>query len=218
MTLLDVERNPRLEVSVSKKLKEIHMRGYDDQALLEKMAAGIMSRDYSSVDEAARQVLGEDTGANVDRLRRKFRSEAWFEKGLQMHVEEEIRKRGLVSASELAPRQNSLQMIWSFVKRWVFWFWLTILPFIDFVDPAHTGRPHKIPFSDFVGRKCILLAPCLLFTCLWIVATTTFAQGWAGFGMTIPLVFTGLGVQFVGEKLTTLRLYRFRKPDFSIIR
>jgi hypothetical protein len=193
------------------------MRGYDDQALLERMAVGIMTRDFSSVDEAARQVLGEDAGANVDRLRRKFRSEAWFEKGLQMHVEEEIKKRGLVSAPELVTRQNSLQMVWSFIRRWVLWFWLTVLPFIDLVDPAYTGRPKRIPFFDQIGRKFILLAPFLLLVGVWTVATATYLHGLIGFVSALSSVFAGLGMQFAGEKLTKLRLYRFRKPDFSII-
>jgi hypothetical protein len=54
-------------------------RGYDDS--------------ISSVDEAARSVLGEDAGSNVDRLRRKFREQGWYERGLADYVEAEIIRR-----------------------------------------------------------------------------------------------------------------------------
>lgn len=57
------------------------MRGYDDTQELKKMARGIMTGEYTSVEQAARAVLNEDGGSNVDRLRRKFRQDNWFVKG-----------------------------------------------------------------------------------------------------------------------------------------
>lgn len=71
-------------------------RGYDDTTYLTEMAAGLVSRKFNSVDEAAKAVLAEDGGSNVDRLRRKFREQGWYEKGLAAHVEAEIKRRGLV--------------------------------------------------------------------------------------------------------------------------
>jgi hypothetical protein len=72
-------------------------RGYDDAGYLSEMAAGLVSRRYSSVDEAAKSVLCEEGGSNVDRLRRKFREQNWYEKGLDAHVEAEIASRGLIA-------------------------------------------------------------------------------------------------------------------------
>lgn len=68
-------------------------RGYDDSAALVEMADGLITRRYSSVDEAAKTVLCEDGGSNVDRLRRKFREQNWYEKGLEAYVERELEKR-----------------------------------------------------------------------------------------------------------------------------
>lgn len=72
-------------------------RGYDDTRYLTEMASGLVSRRYASVDEAAKAVLCEDAGSNVDRLRRKFREQGWYEKGLAAHVEAEIASRGLIT-------------------------------------------------------------------------------------------------------------------------
>lgn len=54
--------------------------GYDDSTNLKAMADGIVVKKYGSVDEAAKNVLGEDGGSNVDRLRRKFREQGWYER------------------------------------------------------------------------------------------------------------------------------------------
>lgn len=70
-------------------------RGYDDTGYLQEMAKGLIVRTWGSVDEAAKAVLGEEAGSNVDRLRRKFREQNWYERGLTDHVEAEIRRRGL---------------------------------------------------------------------------------------------------------------------------
>lgn len=78
-------------------------RGYDDNAYLKEMADGIISRRFASVDEAARAVLCEEPGSNVDRLRRKFREQGWYERGLNDFVEAEIARRG--SKIEEVPRQ-----------------------------------------------------------------------------------------------------------------
>ncbi|MNU39079.1 hypothetical protein D3C71_277670 [compost metagenome] len=72
-------------------------RGYDDTNYLTEMATGLVSRRYASVDEAAKAVLREDAGSNVDRLRRKFREQGWYDKGLAAHVEAEIASRGLIA-------------------------------------------------------------------------------------------------------------------------
>jgi hypothetical protein len=74
--------------------RSIAPRGYDDNAYLKEMADGIVSRRFSSVDEAARAVLCEEPGSNVDRLRRKFREQGWYERGLNDYVEAEIARRG----------------------------------------------------------------------------------------------------------------------------
>lgn len=71
-------------------------RGYDDTETLRRMSAGIFSREFGSVDEAAKAVLKEDGGSNVDRLRRKYREQNWHERGLSEYVEAEIARRGLV--------------------------------------------------------------------------------------------------------------------------
>ena len=71
---------------------------YDDSANLRAMANGIIMRQFNSVDEAAKAVLGEDGGLNVDRLRRKYREQNWHEKGLAAFVEAEIAKRNLIVA------------------------------------------------------------------------------------------------------------------------
>ncbi|NTF16868.1 hypothetical protein G6L37_00315 [Agrobacterium rubi] len=71
-------------------------RGYDDTRYLGEMAAGLVTRRYQKVDEAAKAVLGEDGGSNVDRLRRKFREQNWYEKGLSDYMEAEIASRNLI--------------------------------------------------------------------------------------------------------------------------
>lgn len=49
-------------------------RGYDDKENLMKMAVGLDDGTFSSVHQAARFVLDEDGGPNVDRLPRKYRA------------------------------------------------------------------------------------------------------------------------------------------------
>ena len=71
-------------------------RGYDDTGYLSEMAAGLVSRRFTSVDEAARAVLDDEAGSNVDRLRRKFREQGWYEKGLAAHVDAVILSRHLI--------------------------------------------------------------------------------------------------------------------------
>lgn len=65
---------------------ETQVRGYDDTKYLEAMGQGIMAGEFSSVEQAARAVLGEVSGSNVDRLRRKFRKEGWFVKSRDEYV------------------------------------------------------------------------------------------------------------------------------------
>lgn len=74
------------------------IKGYDDSAYLKAMADGIITRQFNSVDEAAKAVLGEEGGSNVDRLRRKYREQNWHEKGLAAFVEAEIARRDLIAA------------------------------------------------------------------------------------------------------------------------
>lgn len=69
------------------------VRGYDDTALLKEMADGIVTRRYGSVDEAAKAVLGNSPVSNADRLRRKFREQNWYERGLNDYVEAELQRR-----------------------------------------------------------------------------------------------------------------------------
>ncbi|MCV9964773.1 hypothetical protein OIU34_23050 [Pararhizobium sp. BT-229] len=73
--------------------KTISLRGYDDSPYLKEMADGIITRRFASVDEAAKAVLDEEAGSNVDRLRRKFREQNWYERGLNDYVEAEINRR-----------------------------------------------------------------------------------------------------------------------------
>ncbi|NTF17792.1 hypothetical protein G6L37_05215 [Agrobacterium rubi] len=68
-------------------------RGYDDTAYLAEMADGVIRKRFTSVDEAARSVLGEDGGSNVDRLRRKYREQNWHDRGLYAYVEAEVARR-----------------------------------------------------------------------------------------------------------------------------
>jgi hypothetical protein len=69
------------------------VRGYDDSPYLKEMADGIITRRFASVDEAAKVVLDEEAGSNVDRLRRKFREQNWYDRGLNDYVEAEINRR-----------------------------------------------------------------------------------------------------------------------------
>lgn len=75
------------------------VRGYDDSAYLKQMADGLVTREYGAVDEAAKAVLDEESGSNVDRLRRKFREQGWYERGLQDYVQTEIKKRGMIKGT-----------------------------------------------------------------------------------------------------------------------
>jgi hypothetical protein len=69
------------------------VKGYDDSAALQEMAAGVITRRFASVDEAAKAVIGEASGSNVDRLRRKYREQNWHQKGLDDYVDAEIKRR-----------------------------------------------------------------------------------------------------------------------------
>jgi hypothetical protein len=80
--------------------KTVSMRGYDDSPYLKEMADGIVVRRFASVDEAAKSVLNEEAGSNVDRLRRKFREQNWYERGLNDYVEAEINRRASVDADD----------------------------------------------------------------------------------------------------------------------
>ncbi|NTF17011.1 hypothetical protein G6L37_01030 [Agrobacterium rubi] len=82
---------------MTEKLNSI--RGYDDSPYLKEMADGVIIRKYASVEDAAKSVLGEDSGSNVDRLRRKFREQQWYERGLNDYVDAEINRRGVDAAA-----------------------------------------------------------------------------------------------------------------------
>jgi hypothetical protein len=58
-------------------------RGYDDTHELMEMAVGIFDGRFKSVEHAARSVLPDASQSNIDRLRRKFRQQAWIDKGRQ---------------------------------------------------------------------------------------------------------------------------------------
>lgn len=79
--------------------KTENSRGYDDTHYLTEMAAGIVTRRFSSVDEAAKKVLGNSSSSNADRLRRKFREQKWYERGLNDYVEAELGRRQTVVES-----------------------------------------------------------------------------------------------------------------------
>ncbi|MCS4089118.1 hypothetical protein [Rhizobium sp. BK176] len=78
------------------------LRGYDDSHYLKEMSDGIITRRFTSVEEAAKAVLDEEAGSNVDRLRRKFREQNWYERGLNDYVKAEINRR----AAETAPHEQ----------------------------------------------------------------------------------------------------------------
>lgn len=71
-------------------MKNEKTRGYDDSDLLKQMADGIFEGKFSSVSEAAKHVLREDGGSNVDRLRRKYRDERWFDRAKQSFINENL--------------------------------------------------------------------------------------------------------------------------------
>jgi hypothetical protein len=54
-------------------------RGYDDTHELMEMAVGIFDGRFKSVEHAARSVLPDASQSNIDRLRRKFRQQAWID-------------------------------------------------------------------------------------------------------------------------------------------
>lgn len=78
-------------------------KGYDDRFRLREMAIGVVTRRFGSVDEAAKSVLGEEAGSNVDRLRRKFREQQWYERGLKEYVDAEIERRSSGERDTSAP-------------------------------------------------------------------------------------------------------------------
>jgi hypothetical protein len=78
------------------------IRGYDDTPFLRQMARGLVLRTYASVDEAAKAVLDEPGGSNVDRLRRKFREQGWYETGLREYVEEQA---GTIVVNDAVPTE-----------------------------------------------------------------------------------------------------------------
>lgn len=86
--------------------ENISTKGYDDNATLKAMAAGLINRRFSSVDEAARTLIGEPSGSNVDRLRRKYREQNWHQKGLDEYVEAEIARRGIDRVEGVQPEMK----------------------------------------------------------------------------------------------------------------
>jgi hypothetical protein len=101
-------------------------RGYDDSRYLKEMADGIIVRRFSSMEEAAKTVLGEESGSNVDRLRRKFREQNWYERGLSDYVDAEINRRAAeapvdsedpakVAETNSANSKSRLQRAWGSV-------------------------------------------------------------------------------------------------------
>jgi hypothetical protein len=71
-----------------------------------EMADGMVTRRFDSVEEAVKTVLGESGGSNVDRLRRKFREQGWYERGLDAYVQAEIARRQEGVNPDMLPRQN----------------------------------------------------------------------------------------------------------------
>jgi hypothetical protein len=83
-------------------------RGYDDTTYLTEMAEGMVTRRFASVEDAAKTVLDETGGSNVDRLRRKFREQGWYERGLESYVQAEIARRQEGVISSPAPEPVSI--------------------------------------------------------------------------------------------------------------
>lgn len=96
-------------------------RGYDDTAYLSEMSKGIVSRRFTSVDEAARTVLGEKSGSNVDRLRRKFRDQKWYERGLQAYVAEEIERQAKGASCAETPENRAADETVLTIAAWKRW-------------------------------------------------------------------------------------------------
>lgn len=181
------------------------MRGYDDQELLRKMATGMMEREYLSVDEAARQVLGEEGGANVDRLRRKFRSENWFEKGLAIHVENEIRRRGLVPKGSAVAERDTLGRAITFLRGKIALGWDIVCPMLEVGVDTGDGADSWKSLRDAVGGKLILTAPLVFLSGFYGLVEETMHRGFAGFIVTLPLPLVGIVFRYFGEKLTDIR-------------
>lgn len=78
----------------------IKQRGYDDTELLTRMARGLILREFSSVDDAAKTVIGDAHPSNAERLRRKFREQNWYERGLQDYVTSEIERRSATECNK----------------------------------------------------------------------------------------------------------------------
>lgn len=72
--------------------QQIKSRGYDDTLLLREMAIGVVTRKYTSVDEAAKAMIGNAHRSNADRLRRKFREQGWYQRGLEEYVRNEAER------------------------------------------------------------------------------------------------------------------------------
>jgi hypothetical protein len=117
--------NPLLEIPVTERLTvsetEMKQRGYDDTTYLTEMAEGMVTRRFASVEDAAKTVLDETGGSNVDRLRRKFREQGWYERGLESYVQAEIARRREDATPELVSVSKPIENLESKpLGRWFF--------------------------------------------------------------------------------------------------
>jgi hypothetical protein len=166
------------------------MRGYDDTQMLSDMARGMFSRRYGSVDEAAKAVAGEDGGSNVDRLRRKFRTEGWFEKGLNEYVEATIKARGLVTPEVNGNVMYVASLFWSKCREWT----RIVLGTIDMFTTFVGENRRRLGYREQLGRGLTLMAPLLVVFMVALVGAEFFkplmdqgiAQGLAEFRQKLP--------------------------------
>lgn len=212
------ERN--LESDDDARHRRRDMRGYDDTQMLQEMAEGVFSRKYGSVDEAAKAVTGEEGGSNVDRLRRKFRTDDWFGKGLEIHVENVIKARALV------PPQQSVvvyvdSLFWKQCREW----FKIVLGTLDLLTTFRDkGSPRSLSIRELLGRRAILAVPILTVGMIAQLSFDAYEKGLETFLSDLPVTLMhNMGtftlpvlLWLAGERLTTVRwntVYRKIKAE-----
>lgn len=153
------------------------MRGYDDTPMLRDMAEGMFSRKYGSVDEAARAVTGEDGGSNVDRLRRKFRTDGWFEKGLNDYVEATIKERGLVAPGMTSRVVYVDSLFWSKCREWSRIVFGTLNALTTQYDK---DRQRGLGFLEQAGRRLLFVAPLIAMFIVGLLGWGLFGEAMTG--------------------------------------
>lgn len=162
------------------------MRGYDDGKLLEEIAVGIFEQRFASVDEGAKFVTGEDGGANVDRLRRKYRTENWFRRGLEIYTARKIAEHliatAVVDGPDVSvdrhqygsgPRAHDAfavireKLVWavSALKYYAVFVWLVFLHVVKKAVSLLWNYEHgkRLPLRETVGRAFIFATPFAIY-------------------------------------------------------